>query len=100
MLAKSMLGISNKEWKEFYKAPHSLLFEGNRNYLLERMALIMSVINDYQIDNTLFVCLLERDCLSMTKNKSTAEIAGISVSYFAELIKGKQLRKHIKIEDQ
>ena len=34
----------------------------------------------------------------MTKNKSTAEIAGIAVSYFAELIKDKQLRKHIKIE--
>lgn len=98
MLAKYMLGISNKEWKEFYKAPHSLLFEDNRNYLLERISLIMSVINDYQIDNTLFVCLLERNHLSMTKNKSIAEIAGIAVSYFAELIKSGKLRKHIKIE--
>lgn len=98
MLAKSMLGISNKEWKEFYKAPHSLLFEDSQNYLLERISLIMSVISDYQIDNVLFVCLLERNYLSMTKNKSTAEIAGIVVSYFAELIKNKQLRKCIKIE--
>jgi hypothetical protein len=98
MLAKSMLGISNKEWKEFYKSPHSLLFEDNRNYLLERISLIMSVIRDYQIDNVLFVCLLERNYLSMTKNKSTAEIAGIVISYFAELIKDKQLRKCIKIE--
>ena len=98
MLAKSMLGISNKEWKEFYKVPHSLLFEDNRNYLLERISLIMSIINDYQIDNVLFVCLLERNYLSMTKNKSIAEIAGIAVSYFAELIKSGKLRKHIKIE--
>lgn len=98
MLAKSMLGISNKEWKEFYKVPHSLLFEDNRNYLLERISLIMSVISDYQIDNVLFVCLLERNYLSMSKNKSTAEIAGIVISYFAELIKDKQLRKCIKIE--
>lgn len=34
----------------------------------------------------------------MTKNKSIAEIAGIVVSYFAELIKSGKLRKHIKIE--
>ncbi len=78
--------------------PHSLLFENNRNYLLERISLIMSVISDYQIDNVLFVCLLERNYLSMTKNKSTAEIAGIVISYFAELIKSGKLRKHIKIE--
>jgi hypothetical protein len=96
ILAKSLLNISNKQWKEIVKGPVYVLLQDLQDNTVSRLTELMKAIPDYEIDIWLLVCIAQ-DKPPYTKD--TDKLFGCIAYHLAKVINEGKLRKVVKIKN-
>lgn len=95
-----MFGDSNKDWKKANILSNNYNeYEEEKDWLFQKLSLIMQIIPEYDIDIVLLANAIENAYPSVFKDGNNSTWVLRILTYFSELAKEGQLRKKVEMEE-